>query len=54
MWLVTNGIFLARREDMIQWGYLLGQKPYKFQIEKSAAIDIDDDVDYKTTKILFS
>lgn len=53
MWLITNGIFMAKREDMIDWGYLLGNKPFKYEIDKRASVDIDDDVDYQVALSLY-
>jgi N-acylneuraminate cytidylyltransferase len=54
MWLITNGMFLARRKNMIAWEYLLGKKPYKYEVDKRAAIDIDDDIDYVVAKALYA
>ncbi|MBI2108805.1 MAG: acylneuraminate cytidylyltransferase family protein [Parcubacteria group bacterium] len=53
MWVVFNGIFLGRREDMIQWSYWLGKNPYKYEVDKRDAIDIDDETDFEIAKHLY-
>lgn len=30
---------------MIKWSYTYGKNPYKFEVEKFAAVDIDDELD---------
>lgn len=45
MYIITDGILLARREDMIKWSYFHGTNPYKFVIDKRSAVDIDDGLD---------
>lgn len=42
----TSGIIMAPRKSMIEWAYHYGPKAYKFQIEKIATIDIDDELDF--------
>ncbi len=54
MWRITNGIFLAPRKNMIAWSYLLGKRPYRYEVDKRAAVDIDDAVDYEIAKSLYS
>lgn len=53
MWIVTNGIYLAKRKDMIKWEYFLGKKPYKYEVDKITAVDIDDGEDYEMAKALY-
>ncbi|MDR0784484.1 MAG: hypothetical protein LBE74_01185 [Treponema sp.] len=38
----TCGISIAPRRDMIRWKYDHGANPYRFILDKRAAIDIDD------------
>lgn len=45
LYIVTDGILLAPREKMIEWAYFHGTKPYRFVIDKRAAVDIDDGLD---------
>lgn len=45
MYIVTDGILLAPRKKMIEWSYFHGSNPYKFIIDKRAAVDIDDGLD---------
>ena len=53
MWRIINGIFLAKREDMVAWAYWIGKNPYKYKIDKSAAVDIDDETDFEIAKHLY-
>lgn len=43
---ITNGFFIARREDMAKWGFVYGPNPFLFEVNKFEAIDIDDDYDF--------
>lgn len=45
LYIVTDGILLAPREKMIEWSYFHGRNPYRFVIDKRAAVDIDDGLD---------
>ncbi len=45
LYIVTDGILLAPREKMIEWAYFHGTKPYRFIVDKRAAVDIDDGLD---------
>lgn len=45
LYVVTNGILLAPREKMIEWAYFFGPHPYKFELEKFTAVDVDDELD---------
>lgn len=46
----TNGIFIAPREKMIEWKYFHGKNPYKYILDKMAAVDIDDGLDLACAK----
>ena len=45
LYVVTNGILLSPREKTIEWKYTYGRHPYKFEIDKFATVDIDDELD---------
>lgn len=45
LYIVTDGVLLAPRKKMIEWSYFHGRNPYKFIIDKRAAVDIDDGLD---------
>lgn len=45
LYVVTNGILLAPRNKTIEWKYTYGKNPYKFEIDKFATVDIDDELD---------
>lgn len=44
--LITNGFFVAGREDIIAWKFVYGMHPYLMEITKWEAIDIDDEYDF--------
>lgn len=41
-YVLTNGIYIADRTDMIEWSYFVGRKPVKYVINKKKAVDIDN------------
>ena len=45
LYIVTDGILIAPREKMIQWSYFHGRNPYRFIVDKRAAVDVDDGLD---------
>lgn len=45
LYIVTDGILLAPRHKMIEWAYFHGSNPYRFIVDKRAAVDIDDGLD---------
>jgi N-acylneuraminate cytidylyltransferase len=47
---VTDGILIAPRVDMIKWKYFHGIHPYKFIMDKSSSVDIDDIYDMACAK----
>lgn len=44
---IVNGFFIAKRKDMEKWGFVYGERPYLYEIEKIEAIDIDDEFDFE-------
>jgi N-acylneuraminate cytidylyltransferase len=53
MFVITNGIYMAKREDMLKWSYFFGPKPKTMIIEKQYAIDIDDEIDLIEARALW-
>ena len=45
LYIVTNGILLSPRLKAIEWKYTYGKNPYRFEIDKFATVDIDDELD---------
>lgn len=52
--IIVNGFFIAEKTKMVKWKHVYGKKPYLYEIDKKAAIDIDDEVDYNMAKVLFA
>ena len=51
-YLVTNGIYMANKDFILQQRYFFGKNPYKFVVSKREAIDIDDAEDFAIAKAL--
>lgn len=51
---ITNGFFIARREDMADWGFVYGPHPYLCEVNKFEAMDIDDDFDFMMAEYIFN
>ncbi|RXP52917.1 acylneuraminate cytidylyltransferase [Lutibacter sp. HS1-25] len=43
---VTNALYMYNRESILNKEYFIGSKPYKFEVDKLAGIDIDEIEDY--------
>lgn len=48
---ITNGFFIARREDMIKWRFVYGPHPFLLEVNKYEAIDIDDEYDFRLAEM---
>ena len=48
---ITNGFFIARREDMAKWRFVYGPHPYLFEVDKFESIDIDDEYDFRLAEM---
>ena len=49
---ITNGLYMAPKEVMLQRKYFIGNKPQKYVVSKIAGIDIDYYEDYEISKSL--
>jgi len=47
---VTDGVLIAPRIKMIEWGYFHGVNPYKYLMDKRSSIDIDDELDLECAR----
>lgn len=45
--IVINGFCIASKEVMLENRYFFGKKPKMVEVDKSRAIDIDDEIDYR-------
>jgi CMP-N-acetylneuraminic acid synthetase len=54
LYTLTNGIYLAKRKDMVKWAYFIGKKPYLYKVGKKQAVDIDDQEDLDMARALLS
>lgn len=50
---VVNGCFIASKQTMLQNKFVHGNKPFLFEIDKIAAIDIDDEYDLSIARALY-
>lgn len=46
LYVITAGIHLAPMQKVLNWSYVYGPHPYKMEIDKFSAIDIDDELDF--------
>lgn len=51
---ITNGFYIAKREDMSKWGFVYGPNPYLCEVSKSEAIDIDDEYDFAVAEYIYN
>lgn len=47
---VTNALYMRDKASTLRDGYFLGKNPFKYVVDKSAAIDIDEWEDYEFAK----
>jgi N-acylneuraminate cytidylyltransferase len=50
----TNGINIAPKQSMQAWQYNFGPKAYRLEVDKRAAVDIDDFYDLECAKALLN
>lgn len=51
-YVLTNGIYMMDRNEILKTKYFIGKNPYKFILSKQQAVDIDDVEDFKIAKAL--
>lgn len=50
----TNGINLAPKKKIAEWHYNYGPNPFRLEVNKREAIDIDDEYDYICAKAMLN
>ena len=51
LYIVTDGIVMAPRLDMIRWSYFHGPHPYRFIVDKRSGADVDDGLDLAVARV---
>lgn len=51
---ITGSMFIGKKEDMYDWSYWYGPKPYLFPVSNVEAVDIDDHEDFKIAQLLYN
>mgnify|MGYP003371914589 CR=1 FL=1 len=51
--IITNGFFIANRNDMIKWKFVYGNTPLLQTVSKFEAIDIDDRMDFELAEHIY-
>ena len=51
---VTNGLYMAPRQLMLERKYFCGYTPFLFEVNKIAAIDIDDEYDLEMARAIYN
>lgn len=50
---VTGALFVARKNDMVKWHYVIGTKPYLYEVSKFESLDVDNPEDFKLAELLY-
>lgn len=50
--IIVNGFYIAERQNMVDWRYFYGKKPFISILSKREAVDIDDAEDFAIAKAL--
>lgn len=50
---ITNGFFIAKREEMIEWGFVYGPQPLFCEVNQFECLDIDDQADFELAEIVY-
>ena len=50
---VTGSVYIAKKNDMLNWSYWYGPKPLLFDIKNEEAIDVDTKRDFDLAKKIF-
>lgn len=50
---ITNGFFIAKAHEMLDWGFVYGPEPLFCELDKREAIDIDDEYDFEVAEFLY-
>jgi CMP-N-acetylneuraminic acid synthetase len=51
---VTGALFIARKQDILSWKYLIGIHPLLYSVDKHAAIDVDTEEDFAFAESFFT
>jgi CMP-N-acetylneuraminic acid synthetase len=44
---VTGALFIARKQNMTKWRYVIGVNPFLYKVDRTVAIDVDTEEDFK-------
>ena len=51
---ITGSIYIAGKEEQIEWKYWIGIKPYLYKISKLECIDVDYEEDFKLAELIYN
>ncbi len=49
---ITGSVYIAGKEEQIEWKYWIGLKPYLFKVSKLECIDVDYKDDFKLAELM--
>jgi CMP-N,N'-diacetyllegionaminic acid synthase len=52
LWVVTYGFLIMAREEIVRREYYIGDRPYRYEVDKIAAVDVDDEEDFLLAEYL--
>lgn len=50
---VTGALFIARKKSILHWHYLIGTRPKLYEVDDTAAVDVDTRHDFELAQHLF-
>lgn len=53
LYVVTGALFVARKSDMLKWSYVIGTRPYLYEVSRFEAVEIDTEEDFRFAEVLY-
>ncbi len=50
---ITNGFFIAKKKEMIEWRFVYGPQPLFCEVNQFECVDIDDQADFELAEIIY-
>jgi CMP-N-acetylneuraminic acid synthetase len=49
---VTGALFIAKKSDIVRWSYLIGVRPYLYEVSRFEALDVDEEEDFALAELV--
>lgn len=50
---VTGALFIAEKQNILKWRYIIGVKPFLYEVGKNTSVDVDTLEDFELAKSLY-